>query len=449
MADEGEAVEEWACKLFPNGKHIKSFHMAGERDTKKAIETGIQTLYQATAIGDGLLAMADILLFDSKRKVWNIVEVKGSTEIKKKHLYDVCFQKLAYERAGYKIGTLSIVHINREYIRNGDIDPNGLLLIEDVTESACALIDEVEAAIPKAKRVLECTEEPTIEEFPCSCTYKNSPCCTHCYPGLPDHSVYELRGISKKKVQLLTNQKILVISDVPDEFELNDAQLNQVLSTKREEPIINLTSIKEVLGSLTYPLYFFDYETFSSVVPPFDGFHPNQTMPFQYSLHILESPTSELIHKEFLAQEYGNTMPAISSALRSDIGEEGTIIVWHKSFEIRCNEIMASLLPEHAEFLRSMNDRIFDLKEIFSEQHYVDYRFCGSYSLKKVLPVLLPHLSYQNLEVQEGMTASLLWNKSFSKSEEEREQIFQNLLTYCNLDTLAMVEIFHLLSKKF
>lgn len=448
MAEEGESVEECARKLFPEGKRIMSFHEAGARDTKKAMDEGVQVIYQATAIGDGLLAMADILIFDPERKVWDIIEVKGSTEIKSKHLYDVCFQRLAFERAGYPIGTLRIAHINRDYVRNGNIDPNILLIIEDVTETAGSLTDEVEALIPRAKRVLALKEAPTLDEFPCACTYKNSPCPTHCFPGLPENPVYELRGISMKKAQELIKRGIQAIHDAAEEVSLSEVQLQQALSAKQKMPIVDPSSIRKIFDSFAYPLYFFDYETFSSIVPPFEGFRPNITMPFQYSLHVLESPESDIEHKEFLAHEYGNTMPAITSALQSDIGNAGTVIVWNKGFEIGCNECMAELLPEHAGFLKSINDRIFDLMEVFSKQHYIDYRFCGSYSLKKVLPVLLPHLSYQELEVQEGMTASLLWYKSFAMTEKEREQIFQNLLAYCKLDTLAMVEIFRLLRQK-
>lgn len=446
MAEEGEKVEVWARKLFPKGKRIASFHEAGARDTKQAMEKGAKVLYQATAIGGGLLAMADILVFNPEENVWDIFEVKGSTEVKPKHLYDVCFQRLAYERAGYPIGTLSIVHINRDYVREGDIDPKGFLLVEDVTEAACALVNEVKVNIPNAKRVMKLSAEPTPEEFPCKCTYKNSPCPAHCFPGLPEHPVYELRGISMKKATELAKSGVSAVSDVPDDFPLSDVQLHQVLSAKRNEPIIDRPAIKAILDSLTYPIYFFDYETFSSIVPPFSGFHPNETMPFQYSLHILKSPDSEVEHREFLAQEYGNTMPAVASALQSDIkDDDGTVIAWNKGFEIGCNEGMARILPKHAAFLLSVNSRIFDLMEMFSKQHYIDYRFRGSYSLKKVLPILLPHLFYKELNVQEGMTASLIWNKAFSLTAEEREKIFQNLLEYCELDTRAMVEIWKLL----
>ncbi len=448
MTEEGESVEECARKLFPEGKRIMSFHQAGARDTKKAMEEGIQIIYQATAIGDGLLAMADILIFDPERKMWDIVEVKGSTEVKSKHLYDICFQRLTFERAGFPIGTLRIAHINRDYVRNGNIDPSILLIIEDVTEDAGSLTDEVEALIPKAKRVMALKEVPTLQEFPCVCTYKNSPCPTYCFPGLSEHPIYELRGISMKKANELIGQGIQAIHDVSDDISLNDVQMQQALSAKQNMPIVDPETIRKIFNAFTYPLYFFDYETFSSIVPPFEGFRPNITMPFQYSLHILASPKSEIVHKEFLAHEYGNTMPEIASALQSDIGDTGTVIVWNKGFEIGCNECMAELLPEHAIFLRSINDRIFDLMEVFSKQHYIDYRFCGSYSLKKVLPILLPHLSYKELDVQEGMTASLLWYKSFTMTEEERERIFQNLLAYCKLDTLAMVEIFKLLRQK-
>jgi hypothetical protein len=259
--------------------------------------------------------------------------------------------------------------------------------------------------------------------------------------------VYYLRGITAKKAKVLYESGTRVIDEVPDNTKLTEAQQLQVLSAKRGEPIIDHAAIRKTLDSLTYPLYFFDYETFSNTVPVFEGFKPGQVMPFQYSLHVQRAPGGEFEHFEYLAPAFVNTIPGIVAALRDHIGEQGSVIVWNKSFEMGCNDDMGALYPADAPFLRAVNERIFDLMEIFSHLHYIDAKFNGSFSIKKVLPVLVPVLSHKDLDISEGMTASLSWYRMFApeKTQQERGQTKKNLLEYCKLDTFAMVEIFRFL----
>ncbi len=444
LIEEGHKVEAIAQTLFPSGTLIKSFYERGATDTLQRIEEGKKCLFQATAFADDLLAMADILQFDPETNAWDIYEVKSTTQVKDEHLHDVCFQKIAFERTGYTIGKIHVVHINRDYVRSGRIDPSGFLTIEEVTDRAAEIEQDVEAGIVQAKNVLALADEPTPEKLTCNCSPKNCPCLDHCFPDLPDHSVFYLRGITAKKARSLYENGIRTIVDVPDGTKLNKTQQNQVIAAKQGSPIIDAKAIKKTLDSLTYPLYFFDYETFSAAIPDFEDFTPNQVMPFQYSLHVLRSPDAEPEHCEYLAANYENTIPSLIASLHEHIGDSGTVIVWNKSFEMGCNDDMGFLYPTEAPFLASINNRIFDLMEIFTKQHYVDARFDGSCSIKKVLPVIVPALSYEDLHIHEGVTASISWYRMFSdeKTDEERQQTRGNLLKYCQLDTLAMVEIF-------
>ncbi|MEK7218958.1 MAG: DUF2779 domain-containing protein, partial [Patescibacteria group bacterium] len=115
--------------------------------------------------------------------------------------------------------------------------------------------------------------------------------------------------------------------------------------------------------------------------------------------------------------------------------------------EMGGNEEMAAMYPADASFLQSGNERVVDLMEVFTKLHYMDARFDGSCSIKKVLPVLVPTLSHKDLHIHEGMTASLSWYRMFdgAKTDEERGRTRKHLLEYCELDTLAMVEIFRFL----
>jgi hypothetical protein len=254
--------------------------------------------------------------------------------------------------------------------------------------------------------------------------------------------------MTTKKARSYYEQGIRMLRDVPDELSLSAAQKNQVRAAKDGAPIVDRAAIKRKLDSLAYPLYFLDYETFAASIPPLDDFKPYQVMPFQFSLHMMETPTAEPIHVEYLASEFGNTIPDLCRSLRRHIGASGTVVVWHERFEKSRNEEMCMLSPDDAAFLTSLNGRMFDLMGIFADQLYVDVRFDGSCSIKDILPVLVPSLSYRELPIREGTGASVSWYRMCdpATTDEERTRTRRDLLEYCKLDTLAMVEILRFLA---
>ena len=445
--EQGDVVERYARQLFPEGALIPGFRTRAARETERLVGQGATCLFQATVMVEGLHAMADVLKKRATNGSFDLYEVKGSTEVKERHLHDVCFQKIAFERAGYAIDRVNIVHIDRTYVGNGTIDPSRFFITRDVTDDAMKIATDVEDGIRKAERILGLADVPTLEEFPCTCSPKDCPCRTHCFPGLPDGSVYFVSRLSLAKARALYTDGHRTVRDIPDDARLTERQRLQVRAAKQNAPIIDRPAIQAMLGALTYPLYFLDYETFSAIIPPFSGFGPNEKMPFQYSLHVLRTPAAEPEHVEYLAPAYCDTIPGVIAALRTHIRDGGTVVVWNKKFEMGCNGNMGRLSPKDAPFLTALNGRIFDLMEVFDKQHYVDARFNGSCSIKEVLPVLVPSLSYKNLTIQEGNSASLAWYRMFAPSvtSEERATTERNLREYCKLDTFAMVEIFRYL----
>ena len=183
----------------------------------------------------------------------------------------------------------------------------------------------------------------------------------------------------------------------------------------------------------------------ATALPLFNECHPYQQIPFQYSLHVQNEPNSELEHYEYLSRD-AVTLPAheLLSSLAGRVGPAGSVVTWNKSFEAARNREMALQYPEYAELMEGINNRIFDLMEIFSQQHFVHHKFKGSSSIKKVLPVLVDGFSYDNLDITNGQAAASRWYQAVSGSttKAEANKTFESLLEYCKLDTLAMVEIY-------
>ena len=444
LIDEGYEVEEQAQKLFPHGIKLPDF--GTPQDTLAALQQDGTCFFQAAFETDkGVFARVDVLEH-LHNNTWHLYEVKSSTSVKtdKKHnhLKDACFQKYVLEQNGLNVSKVSIIHLNKEFIRKGDIEPKELLNVEDVTEQIKELYSEVSMEIEQATH---CINQKTIDTTQCSCRLNTRS--NHCdsfsffNTEIPEFSIYEIGNIRANKIQDLYNDGVLSIGEIPSNFKLNAKQELQIESFRQSKPIIEQTRIDKILSSLEFPLHFIDYETYASAVPKIDGVKPHQHIPFQVSIHTMQSDGS-IEHFEFLAHEL--EIPAqMVQFMAASTGMTGTFISWHMSFEMGRNKDMIDWLPQHQEYLEYMNSNMFDLEDIFKSE-YVDYRFHGSTSIKKVLPVLLPELSYDDLEVQNGTMALDLWGRMVldKNFKEDKAQVRAKLLEYCKLDTWAMVALY-------
>lgn len=449
--DQGFAVEDYAAKLLP-GAEPQLVARAPWKGAGGGAAGGSATTAQVM-----LYARADLVTHDEDSDTYDIYEVKSTTQVKPEHLPDLAFQKLTFEQAGYKIRKTAIVHLNNEYVRQGAIDAHELLIIEDITSDVEAAQKEIEPLIPEAIAAMQRPHEPHVKIVKqCSTPYE-CPFIPYCWPqaGIPEtNSIYALTRVSESTLEELLDRGIMRIEDIPDDIELGKEQAAQVQTARTQQPIIDRAGIKKALKKLQYPLCFLDYETVGPAIPLWDSTRPYQQVCFQYSLHVLREPGGALEHYEHLAEGRENPVPGLLKQLKHDIADDqGSVIVWYKSFEMTRNQEMAEMYPEYRDFLESVNGRIYDLRDIFKDLLYVHPDFRGSTSIKAVLPALVPELSYDNLEdIQEGTMAGLRWLQLYfgtGLSEEERERVAdeertrvrQNLLNYCERDTLAMVSV--------
>ena len=305
---------------------------------------------------------------------------------------------------------------------------------------------------PRLEEYLKNKKEPAGN---CECIYsgRSRHCTTFAYTNseVPAYSVHDISriGSSKKKLSSLIESKIYELGDVPEDMELSDIQVNQIAVHRRQRPIVDTEGIGKEIKDLKFPLYFFDYETYAPAVPVFDGYSPYQRIPFQFSLHILEKPDTEMKHVEYLHEEMSDPSPHIARLLEKNIGAVGTVIAWNKSFEAGVNKELGLRMPEHKATMDRINNMLYDLMDVFKKQHYVHPEFKGSTSIKKVLPALVPELSYKDLGIKEGGQASNAWFEMLAKSTpvEKSEQIAKDLKIYCKLDTYAMYAIWENLYK--
>ncbi|RLC32771.1 hypothetical protein DRH14_05695 [Candidatus Shapirobacteria bacterium] len=237
---------------------------------------------------------------------------------------------------------------------------------------------------------------------------------------------------------------ILDAKDIPNTFPLNSKQrlISGLAKSKQEH--IDYKAIQKEMESFVFPLYFLDYETFLSAIPLYDGYHAQQQMVFQYSLHKMSSIEDECKHTEYLSTENEEPSRTLTKKLSDEIGTTGTVFVWFKPFEMTRNKELSVLHTDYADFFIDLNDRIYDLGDFINHGYYLHPDFKGSWSIKNVLPVMVPELSYQDMEIGKGDQAMIAWRDMINGDldESEKKKIKEALLKYCQLDTLGMVRIF-------
>ncbi len=454
MFDAGAAFEAYAEQRFENG-HKLGFDNYQEYldlpDRTRAVLAGdTDILLQGRFVGDHITCICDgVVKVD--QETLDIYEIKSSTKVKDEHISDLGFQLVVLEQAGWRVRNVHIIHVDTAYTRQGDIDPFGISLSVDVTDRVKETRTSTRHAIDEAWKVLQQSEPPDISPRHASATGFNDwlEIFKHIHGGIDDASIYNLFLADSKLIGQLEDAHVETIADIPEYIDLGKKQRWHVAAVKTGKQHIDPNQITQFISGLAYPVHFLDYETAGGVVPPFNGMRPYEQLPFQYSLHILHSPGGEPEHYEYLHTQPTDPVPDLLQRLEEDVESTGTVLVWNERFERRCNELMGRIHPEYAAFLEDINARLEDLMLPFSSGWFIDERFGGSASLKRVLPVLAPELSYQELDIQDGGNAQRSWMHAILEdaANETSETLFEQLRHYCGLDTLAMVHIFHRLYK--
>ncbi len=449
MFASGTEVGLLAQQLFPGGIEVSYEGLSYAEQlgkTKYLIKKETKNIYEATFSHEGIFIKMDIL--HKGNDGWEIYEVKSSTEVKDVYYDDVALQYYVLSGCGLNISKAFLVHINNEYVRQGDIDVDQLFFIEDLTGEVIEKQNFVASEVLKMKEMLG-TGEPVIDigehcSDPYDCEFIG-----HCWKHIPENSVFDFRGRGLNKFDLYRSG-IVLMKDVPVDL-LSPDQLMQLDGYLKKKNFFNEDAVREFLEELWYPISFFDFETSYMVpVPIFDGVRPYQQVPFQYSLHVQQKENGELKHFEYLARAGKDPRRELIEKLLNDLPKKSCVLAYNMSFEIGILNDLKSGFPEYEEKIDNIIANMRDLMIPFRSKAIYYWQMEGSYSLKKVLPALVPELNYEGMEVSDGAMASDSWLKMITMEDtQEIEKARKALLEYCGLDTLAMVKILKKIKEYF
>ncbi len=433
---QGNAIDQEARRHFPAGAEVaeKDWDLALKR-THALIDAGESRLYQAAFEYNNLRIRTDVLDLISDRAC-RLREIKMSTSPKDYHLIDVATQSYVLQACGLQVKEALLVHVNKEYVA-GEAAP--FFMEVDLTEEALAVAAQMDEQLNMFIKVMDRNIPPDILigshcNKPWACPYK-----THCWKDIPRNSIFTIPRLHTSKRELLMQQGIVSVQDVPENFELTANQAAYVKAQQQRQDNTNGGAIAQALETLSYPLHFLDFETFSPTLPEWAGVRVNQQVPFQFSCHKLDA-AGNLTHHEYLHTEFRDPRQFVAEALIQHIEKHGSILVYYQAFEEKVLRELAAFLPEYATPLQGMVDRMFD-QYVVVKNHVHHPDLLGLNSLKIVSDVLLDNIDYKSLDIAEGATAQAEWFNLFQLPESERPAKFDALRAYCKMDTLAQVAL--------
>ncbi len=445
--DTGHKVGELACELFPDGVTIP--YEATSLDekialTQQLIGEGVKNIYEASFRFNGIFIAIDILHINDDKTV-KIYEVKSSTDVKNVYLDDLSIQYYVLNSLGFTIESANLVHINSDYVREDELEIDKLFTIVNLTDEVKELQHNIPEHLKQFQSFLNDREnEPEIDIGTHCLNPYACDAMEYCWKHIPEYSIFNISRLrSDKKFNLYYND-IIKFEDIENISAFSESQQIQIHSELTQQAIINKEAIKEFLDTLSYPICHLDFETFQQAIPEWKGISPYMQIPFQYSLHI-EQENGSLEHREFLAPEGEDPRYELAKRLVEDIPTDVTVLAYNMGFEKGVIRKLAAMFDELAPHLLAIYDNIKDLMTPFAKKDYYVPEMRGSYSIKYVLPALVPEMAdtYKELDsIHNGGEAMQTYAK-LARMEDRAEvtRLRETLLRYCELDTLAMVRV--------
>jgi hypothetical protein len=436
--EQGKEIGRLARTLFPNGRFIPGgTNEAAAKNTQAVIaDANVTVVFEATFVVGSFVAKPDILLRDGNG--WRVIEVKSSladTDQLDELTADLAYTVMVLKRAGVKVVAAELMLICRDY-RKGQTTSH-LFARLDQTEAVNQRLTEFDALWDAVdKSTTGTTPKPKLISACRSCPHFEADCLGK---GI-EHSIFCLPRLHANRLAALADKGIINVMELPEDFPLTPAQQRVVDCVGCSKPWVS-PSMGAVLKQLEYPVSYLDFETVMTALPLYDDMPPYRQVTTQFSVHRRERPDAELTHAQYLADPMRDCEGELAEQLIEDCGTSGSVIVYSSFEKTRINGL-AVRFPKLSSKLVKLTERLFDLLRVIQDGYY-HAGFGGSFSIKVVLPVLVPELRYDGLAIGDGDTAVARFARAAMGmcSVKEMEQMRRDLLAYCKQDTLAMVRL--------
>ena len=436
--DQGRQVGELARERFAGGVLIDPQQDAAHRvaDTNAALASGAAVIFEATFEADGVRVSCDVVERGPQGEI-ALIEVKSASQCKPEHVTDCAIQAHVLAANGMPPKTVAVLHLNREFTHPSTGDRFETTDVTDAVRGELPLVpgrieEQVRALngpLPEVAIGAHCTD-------PWTCPFLG-----RCWPDDPMH-ISRLHGVGPKGVAAFLHVGVHRIDDLPPSFKLQATQRRQIRALAQDRMVVE-PGLEAALEPFDVPtLGFLDFETVVRAVPVWNRMGPWHQAAAQFSYHERRGDGS-VRHEEYLADGPQDARPHIAHRLVQ--ATRGAVrVVTYTSFEKTQIRSLARMVPEYADELLALEDKLIDLFPVVRD-HVYHPRFLGSYSIKAVLNPLVPTLTYHDLVIVDGLVASVeiarLLFAAGRIADDERPRVRGDLLAYCERDTWAMVQL--------
>ncbi|BEG57320.1 hypothetical protein NHP21005_10080 [Helicobacter sp. NHP21005] len=459
--------------LFVGGKEVAQHQDKDAQvlETQELLRQGHSVLYGATFQYGNLCLYVDILeiVRDKSGALMGVVLygvskhaslcTQGGHPTLQTHLWDLAAQCYVLQSLGYNICDACLLCLNDNYTRHGALDSTQLFLKSSFLEAIAPLQKKIPELLAQMSQVLASPTEPKIDIgrhciHPHKCRAK-----TYCWEKqrkiVGFEHIFAIPQISFKTAMPLYQRGRVFFRNLSkkDLAVFNWRQQMQIRCAWRNAPHIERRKIRAFLKQLRYPIYHLDFEAFQQVIPEFDGVRPLMKIPFQYSIHI-DFGKGKLKHEEFLADCGTDGRLALAQSLVKVIPTNACVLAYNAAFEKdRLTELATLFAHTHKDLsvaLLKICHNVQDLMIPFKHRHYYTPQMHGRFSIKKVLPALVPTFenAYTQLDlIHDGADAATSYEQMPHMPKEQQERTKKALLAYCKLDTLAMVKVLRVLKR--
>lgn len=443
--DMGTDVGVLAREYFPGGVLVEETHRqipaALVRTAALVADPNVTAIFEGAFAWQGIRVRVDVIeRLDATR--WRLIEVKATSKVKATHLDDLAIQSAVLEGAGIVVDGCFLMHLNTQYVfLGGALNLEDMFALDNMTVEVQARRQRVQPQLEEMWKALQQPLPPAIApDGHCYQPYE-CPFWDHCTKDKSPRWVFHLPGSSKLQ-KIFIQEGVETIDDIPPHIQLSDIQQRVKDNGEWVSPLLRAR-----LQAVQYPVHHLDFETFMPAIPVFAQTRPYRPIPFQWSNHI-EYEDGTVVHQQYLCVDGRDPREEIAEQLLGSVGESGTICVYSE-YERFLLFALGDLLPHLKPALSKVVRRLWDLLSVI-QQHYYHPDFRGSFSIKTVLPALVPTLAYDDLTIQNGAVAAVMYQKMvFSEVDlMERAHIAQALQEYCGRDTWAMVELRRVLMER-
>lgn len=434
--EEGKEVHRRAQALKRQGV------FAGSTDKTAALvaDPNTATIFEAEFKIDGYVTRADIL--DRDGDGWHLIEIKSSANDDDSLVNDLSYTAMVLKRDGVPVTRCSLWLLSKEY-RLG-MDDTDLFVEVDHSDDVEHRITEFEALWDTVRGVIEAGDQPEPRLiWDCRhCSLFQGECVGK---GIKNH-IFELPRISERKFNELTAMDAITINRIPEDYELTPRQ-EVIRSVVRSASPYVSSNLRSELAKIIWPAFYLDFETVMTAIPLYADIAPYEQIVTQFSVHVCPAIGQVEKHHEYLADSSRDCRRELAEQLLQDLEGEGNVIVY-SSFEKTTLNRLAKLFPDLADQIDKIIGRLYDLEALIRNCFYHP-EFQGRTSIKITLPVLVPSMSYDGMDIDGGDLAIAVFAKMARGqiSGLDIDKTRTSLLEYCGQDTLAMVRLHEQLSE--